>query len=101
MARRTFSTSSLRSLPSFSRRSNSAMSTSSTASLHNNPNSTYNGSRSLHRSRGSFGSLISNSSATSEFEADMLRGNVKRDCMCSRDGTNNFVMNPLFTDDDC
>lgn len=37
--------------------------------------------------------------ATADFEALTLRGNVRRDCLCSRNGTDNFVVNPLFVDD--
>lgn len=45
------------------------------------------------------GGQLSTARATSEFEADTLRGNLRRDSLCSRDGTDNFVLNPLYVDD--
>lgn len=45
-------------------------------------------------------SHLTTASATAAFEADTLRGNFRRDCLrVSRNGTANFVENPLFMDD--
>lgn len=43
---------------------------------------------------------LTTASATAAFEANMLRGNLRRDSFrVSRNGTANFVENPLFEDD--